>query len=50
MAEAREFLDWARRVVLCVRAQAQNRLNTIHVAKQYGAPPPLPPPSLRTRL
>ena len=26
MAEAQGFLDWARRVVLCARAQAQTRL------------------------
>ena len=50
MAEAREFLDWARRVVLCVRAQAQNRLNAIHVAKQYGTAPSGPPSFLRTSL
>ena len=44
MAEAREFLDWARRVVLCARAHAQNQLNNIHVARQYE-PARLPPPS-----
>jgi hypothetical protein len=43
MAEAGEFLDWARRVVLCNRAQAQNQLDTIHAARQYGSSPtPLP--------
>ena len=50
LAEAREFLDWARRTVLCARAQAQTRLNAIHVARQYGAPPSRPPSSLRTSL
>jgi hypothetical protein len=50
MAEAREFLDWAGRVVLCARAQTQNRLNTIFVAKQYGPSPSRPPSSLRTSL
>jgi hypothetical protein len=49
MAEARKFLDWARRVALCARAQAQNRLNTIHAARQYGSPS-RPPSSLRTIL
>ena len=49
MAEARKLLDWARRVVLCARAQAQNRLNTIHAARQYGSPSRLPS-SLRTIL
>jgi len=50
MAEAREFLEWARRVVLCARAQAQNQLNAIHVAKQYGPPPSRPASFLRTSL
>ena len=39
MAEAREFLDWAQRVVLCARAQAQNRLDAIHVTRQYDPAP-----------
>jgi len=50
MAEAREFLDWARRVVLCARAQAQNRLNAIHVARQYGPAPSRPASRFRTSL
>ena len=50
MAEARELLDWAGRVVLCARARTQNRLNTIFVAKQYGPSPSRPPSSLRTSL
>jgi hypothetical protein len=50
MAEAREFLDWAGRVVLCARAQTQNRLNTIFVAKQYGPSPSRPPSFLRASL
>jgi hypothetical protein len=50
MAEAREFLDWARRVVLCARAQAQNRLNAIHVARQYGQAPSRPASHFRTSL
>jgi hypothetical protein len=50
MAEAQGFLDWARRVVLCARAQAQTRLNAIHVARQYGPSPSRPPSSLRTSL
>jgi len=50
LAEAREFLEWARGMALCASAQAQNRLNTIHVAKQYG-PAPSPRASfLRTSL
>jgi hypothetical protein len=50
MAEAREFLEWARRAVLCSRAQDQNRLNAIHVAKQYGPAQPHPVSFLRTSL
>jgi hypothetical protein len=50
MAEARDFLEWARRAVLCARAQAQNRLNAIHVANQYGSAPSRPPSFLRTNL
>ena len=50
IAEAREFLDWTRRVVLCARAQAQNRLNAIHVAKQYGSVPSRPRSVLQTSL
>jgi hypothetical protein len=50
MAEAREFLEWARRAVLCARARAQNQLNAIHVAKQYGQSPSRPASFLRTSL
>jgi len=41
MAEAGELLEWAKRIVLCSRAQAQNRLDTIHAARQYR-PEPIP--------
>jgi hypothetical protein len=50
LSEAGEFLDWAKRVALCARAQAQNRLNTIHAARQYDPQPSRPLPSLRTSL
>jgi hypothetical protein len=50
MSEAGEFLDWARRVALCARAQAQNRLNTIHAARQYDPRPSRPFPSVRASL
>jgi hypothetical protein len=42
IAEARELLDWAKRFALCARAHAQNRLDTLHAARQYG-PEPIPP-------
>jgi hypothetical protein len=50
MSEAGEFLNWARRVALCARAQAQNRLNTIHAARQYDPRPSQPFPSVRASL
>ena len=50
MAEAGEFLDWARRAVLCNRAQAQNQLNTIHAARQYGSSPTRSPSLVRANL
>jgi hypothetical protein len=50
MAEAGELLDWAKRFAWCAQAHAQNRLNTIHAARQYG-PEPIPPhASLRKSL
>ena len=48
MSEAREFLEWAKRIALCGRAHAQNRLNTIYAARQYDSQPSQPLPSLRT--
>jgi hypothetical protein len=50
MTEAREFLEWTRRVVLCSRAQAQNQLDRIHAARQYCPQPAPRQPSLRTSL
>ena len=50
LAEAREFLDWAQRVVLCSRAQAQNQLNRIHAAQQYCPQAAPPRCSLRANL
>jgi hypothetical protein len=50
MAEAREFLDWAARVVQCGRAQAQSRLNAIHAARQYAAATSQRSSSLHTSL
>ena len=50
MVEAREFLEWARRLVLCGHAQAQDQLNTIHVARQYGSAPSRPESFLKASL
>jgi hypothetical protein len=49
LAEAGEFLEWAKRVALCARSQAQTRLDRIYAARQY-APAAPPHPCLRTRL
>ena len=50
LSEAREFLDWTKRVALCARAQAQHRLNSIHAARQYDPPPSQPRSFLQERL
>ena len=50
MAEAREFLEWTKRVAFCARAQAQHRLNAIHAAQQYRPQPSPPASSVRTSL
>jgi hypothetical protein len=50
MSEARQFLEWARRIALCARAQAQQRLDAIHAARQYDPQPAGPHSSLRTRM
>ena len=50
MREAREFLDWARCIVLCVRAQAQERLRALHVAQRYDPAPAVPASFLRASL
>jgi hypothetical protein len=50
MAEARDFLEWAQRIVLCSRAQAQAYLDRIHAAQKYAAQPLPPRPSLQTSL
>jgi len=50
LAEAREFLDWARRVALCARAQTQQRLNAIHAAREYCPQPERPRSAVRISL
>jgi len=50
LSEAREFLDWAKRVALCARAQTQQRLDAIHAVRQYDAQPARPRSSLRASL
>jgi len=36
MEEARELVEWSRITVLCARAHAQGRINSLHIALQYG--------------
>lgn len=50
LEEARDLLDWARRVVLCARTQAQEQLNALHAARQYGDEPAAIARLLRTSL
>jgi hypothetical protein len=40
LAEVRELMEWSRMVVLCVRAHLQDRLNSLHVAREYEIPAP----------
>jgi hypothetical protein len=40
LAEVRELMEWSRTVVLCARAHLQDRLNSLHVAREYGIPVP----------
>ena len=50
MSEAGEFLDWAKRVALCARAQAQQQLDAIHAARQYDLQTGPPDSSVRVRV
>jgi hypothetical protein len=45
LAEVRELMEWSRTVVLCARAHLQDRLNSLHVAREYEIP--VPPPTRR---
>jgi hypothetical protein len=40
LSEVRELMEWSRTVVLCARAHLQNRLNSLHVAREYEIPTP----------
>jgi hypothetical protein len=51
LAAAAELVEWSRRVVICARAHAQDRLNNLHVAEQYGdSLPPEVPQLIQTRF
>ena len=40
LAEVRELMEWSRMVVLCARAHLQDRVNSLHVAREYEIPVP----------
>jgi len=51
LAEMRELMEWSRRVMLCARAHAQDQLNSLHVAAEYGvAPAPQAPRIIQARF
>ena len=54
LAEVRELVEWSRRVVLCARAHAQSRLDSMRdsmrVAQTYGRPRSQPAALIRTSL
>ena len=41
LVEVRELMEWSRVVVLCARAHLQDRLNSLHVAREYEIPVPV---------
>jgi len=49
LREARELLNWSREVVLCMRAHAQSRLGSLHIAQAYDSLPPAHSPRLLQR-
>jgi len=42
LEEVRRLMDWCRGVALCTRLHAQDRLNSLLVAAEYGNPPSSP--------
>ena len=51
LAEMRGLMEWSRRVMLCARAHAQDQLNSLHVAAEYGvAPGPQAPRIIQARF
>jgi hypothetical protein len=39
LAQVRDLMDWSRGVALCARLHAQDRLNSLLIAAEYGNPP-----------
>jgi hypothetical protein len=46
LAEAGELVEWSRTTVLCMRAHAQQRLGSLHIAGAYRTAPQTPAPPL----
>jgi hypothetical protein len=38
LSEARELLEWSRRVVVCANAHTREFLNRLHIASSYSPP------------
>jgi hypothetical protein len=49
LAEVRGLVEWSRRVVLCARAHARDRLRRLQVAVEYEAPSSPRAPGIRQR-
>jgi len=39
LAQVRDLVEWSRGVALCARQHAQDRLNSLLIAAEYGNPP-----------
>lgn len=39
LAQVRDLMEWSRGVALCTRLHAQDRLNSLLIAAEYGNPP-----------
>jgi hypothetical protein len=42
LERVRDLMEWSRGVALCARQHAQDRLNSLLVAAEYGNPPSAP--------
>jgi hypothetical protein len=42
LERVRDLMEWSRGVALCARLHAQDRLNSLLVAAEYGNPPSSP--------
>jgi hypothetical protein len=42
LGQVRDLVEWSRSVALCARQHAQDRINSLLVAAEYGNPPASP--------